>query len=262
MSGRADSSRDPYNLFAPAYDAWQAGYPKPFAEAALPFFEREIFGRRAPDRSLIDLACGTGTFLAHWAHRHPEWRLSGIDRSRAMLGQARQKLTGLGVEADLHHRSMENLSLASTFGVAVCVFDGVNHLTRIGDLRRFFKAVSRCLVPGGFLLFDLNDERAFRRLFSGTWTVEGDRLFVSVSASCRPDGLRGRADFTIFKEDRKCWSRTDLSIEERNGSRAEVEAALRPAALLPLRRRRFDPYRNEDIDTPRTLWICRRIEKS
>jgi SAM-dependent methyltransferase len=250
--------RDPYDLFARIYDAWQGGYPKPFAVAVFPFYEREILRRGTPDRSIADVACGTGTFLIAWAKRHSRWRLFGTDQSAGMLRAARRNLREADVSARLRRLPMQDLELPRPVGAVVSVFDSVNHITRVADLRRFLLRARGALLPGGLLLFDINDERAFPRLFRGSWTVEKEDLFVSAGGECRKDGTLGTLHFTAFERKRHGWRRTDFAIHERNWRRTEVEAAIRRSGLLPLRTRRVQPYPPDEVEAPRTLWICRR----
>jgi SAM-dependent methyltransferase len=249
--------KDPYDIFARFYDAWQAGYPKPFARAILPFYERELMRRSVPERSLADLACGTGTFLEAWAARHEDWSMTGVDQSKGMLRAARKNLKRSHVSAKLLHQPLQELDLRHPVGAAICVFDSLNHLTRLSDLRGAFRATAGSLHPGGLFIFDINDERAFPRLFQGSWTVESTGLFVSVIATCREDGLRGSLRYTVFERRRGSWSRSDFSIEERNWLRGEVEEALDRAGFTILRVRRIQPYPPSEIEAPRTLWVCR-----
>jgi hypothetical protein len=152
---------------------------------------------------------------------------------------------------------MEETRLPAPVGAAVAVFDSINHITRTQALRRAFRAIARSLLPGGLFLFDLNDERSFTRLFSGTWTIEADGLFVSVTADSK--GVIGSSRFTIFsRQGRSRWSRSEIEIRERNWESAEIRGAIRSAGLVPLRCRRVRPYPSSEVDSPRALWICRR----
>ncbi len=251
--GRA---RNPYDVFARVYDAWQAGFTRPFSAAILPFYEREILSRAIPERSLADIACGTGTFLLAWNRAHPGWRLVGTDASAGMLAAARRK----GTPGRLIRVPMQETRLPAPVGAAVCVFDSVNHLTRTADLRRAFRSIAATLLPGGLFLFDLNDERAFARLFSGSWTIQSPGLFVSVTATS--EGSTGSSRFVIFSRIsrgvREAWSRSDLTIRERNWTAGEIRSAIGGAGLELLRTRRIRPYPPDQVDSPRTLWICRR----
>ncbi len=248
---------DPYDTFARVYDAWQAGFSKPFSEAILPFYEREILARGAPEHSLADLACGTGTFLDAWRKRHPEWRLVGTDQSTAMLSVARRRLGG-GVS--LLAQSLQKTALSPPVGAIVCVFDSVNHLLKAADLARTLRAVHRSLLPGGLLLFDVTDERTFPSFFQGTWTVETEDLHVTATAACSPDRRSGRIGFTVFDRLGRVWRRSDFDVRERNWPARELRAALGAAGFSVLRMRRVQPYPPEEADPPRPLWIARRCQ--
>ncbi len=246
-------SRDPYDIFAAFYDSWQAGFTKPFSEAILPFYEREIRQRGVPDRSLADIACGTGIFLSAWHRRNPGWRLLGTDGSSGMLRAARRK----PVPARLLLARMEETRLPAPVGAAVSVFDSVNHITQTGALRRAFRSIAASVLPGGLFLFDLNDERAFPRLFSGSWTIESEGFFASVTAT--QNGEIGTSRFVIFSNSgRHAWRRTDILIRERNWHADEIRRALAEAGFTLLRTRSIRPYPAHEVDSPRTLWICRR----
>lgn len=249
---------DPYDLFAHVYDAWQAGYPKPFSEAVFPFYEREILRRGVPRLSLADFACGTGTFLRLWAARHPAWSLAGTDQSSPMLKLARSKLTTAGIKARLLRQSLQQVCLPEPVGAAVCVFDSLNHLLRLYDLRRCFRSVARGLLPGGLFLFDLNEERAFSRLFSGAWSVESRGLYVSAQASTSSDARIGTIHFTTFRQAGRTWKRNNFDIKERNWRSPEVRSCLAASGLIVLRVRIVQPYPPAEVEAPRTLWVCRK----
>ncbi|MDM7915422.1 MAG: class I SAM-dependent methyltransferase [Candidatus Eisenbacteria bacterium] len=248
-----------YDTFARVYDAWQSGYPRPFAEAIFPFYEREIERRGAPHSSIADLACGTGGFLRLWAARHPGWRLYGTDLSSGMLSAARRNLRAEGAPARLRLASLQATRLPEPVGAAVCVFDGVNHLTRTRDLERCFRSVARSVLPRGLFLFDLNEETSFARLFEGSWAVDAPGLHVEALASATKDGGYGTLRFRIFRARRSFgWTLREIAIRERNWRRPLVERALRESGWIVLRVRRIDPYPRAEVEAPRTLWICKR----
>jgi SAM-dependent methyltransferase len=254
MSRRAD----PYDTFARVYDAWQAGFSKPFSEAIFPFYEREILARRAPERSLADLACGTGTFLAAWHRRHPDWLLTGTDQSTAMLSVARRRLRAGGRNVSLFSQPLQRTALPAPVGAIVCVFDSVNHLLKPTDLRRTFRAAHRSLLPGGLFLFDVTDDREFPGFFQGTWAVETEDLHVTATAEYSPDRRSGLIHFTVFDRKGSVWRRSDFDVRERSWTAADLRSALEAAGFTVLRARRVQPYPPEEADPPRPLWIARR----
>lgn len=249
-----------YDLFARVYDAWQAGFPRPFSDAILPFYEDEILRRGTPAPLMADLACGTGIFLHAWRAKYPAWRLFGTDASSRMLGVARTRLRSpyASGHVKLLHQRLEETRLPERVGAAVCVFDSLNHLTTDAALRRCVSRVGENLLPGGLFVFDLNDERSFRRLFEGSWSVETDRFHATITAAHTPDGDHGVLRFTAFTPTGRAWRRHDFAIEERNWRAPFVRACLAEAGLAVLRVRRIQPYPVHEVDAPRTLWVCRK----
>lgn len=255
MSGRRTN---PYDIFARVYDAWQAGFSKPFSEAIFPFYEREILARGAPHASLADLACGTGTFLDLWRKRHPDWTLTGTDQSSAMLAVARRRLGRRSPRANLLAQPLQGTRLSPSVGVIVCVFDSMNHILTPTELARTFRSVHQSLLTGGLFLFDVTDERKFSAFFEGTWTVETNDLHVTASAECTPDGLSGSIHFTTFRREGTHWRRSDFDVRERNWTASDLRDAAADAGFTVLRVRRVQPYPPEEADPPRPLWILRR----
>jgi len=92
--------------------------------------------------SLLDIACGTGSQLVANRPIVPDARLVGLDRSFAMLDQARSKASDIAwVQAD----GAELPFRPETFDFICCQF-GFHHLPdKAGMLREVFKA----LRPGG-----------------------------------------------------------------------------------------------------------------
>jgi SAM-dependent methyltransferase len=114
----------------------------------------------APDRSVVDLGCGTGEHTAFLARAGA--RAVGLDRSEAMLEAARDH------EARGEGRFLEGDMLATAavladeppFGLALCLGNVLPHVLTDAELERFVAAVHGCLAPGGRLLLQiLNYER-------------------------------------------------------------------------------------------------------
>jgi SAM-dependent methyltransferase len=133
-----------YDRLARFYDAIMDD-PEPRAARVLDLIDRH---RPGPE-SVLELACGTGSILARLGgvtHR------TGLDRSAAMLAQARAKLPGV----ELVEGNMASFRLDRRFDVVVCVFDSLNHLLDFGDWESTFASVHDHLTDGGLFVFDVN----------------------------------------------------------------------------------------------------------
>ncbi len=105
-----------------------------------------------PDGALaLELGCGTGrmTRLLTGAG----YDMIGIDNSEGMLSVAREDLS----DSILYLlQDMCEFELYGTVAAAVCFLDGMNHLTRSGELEKCFRLVHNYLDPDGVFFFDLN----------------------------------------------------------------------------------------------------------
>lgn len=132
---------------------WIANSYNPFLQAAARYYS-------FPIRSVLDLACGTGTLtrqIAAWAES-----VVGLDASEAMLQQAREQPTDPRVR--YVHGDFASFRLDQTFDAAVCCGDSINYLRTPDDLAGFFERVRDHLVPAGLFVFDTLDHRIFKAM--------------------------------------------------------------------------------------------------
>ncbi|HIE94822.1 MAG TPA: class I SAM-dependent methyltransferase [Acidobacteria bacterium] len=107
---------------------------------------------RAPERSVVDIGCGTGEHVAFFAAAGA--RAVGLDRS---AGQ-----TWLPVRIVLRRFDARAvLGDEPPFGLAICLGNMLPHMGKDADLSRFFEAVRDILRPGGLLLIQLLNYEGF-----------------------------------------------------------------------------------------------------
>ncbi len=123
-----------------------------------PFLERLLDA--APDRSVLDIGCGTGEHTAFFARLGA--RAVGLDRSESMLEAARDhqaRQEGRFVEGDVLDASAL-LAGEAPFGLAICLGNMLPHVLEDDELAAFVTAVHDHLAPSAtFLLQILNYER-------------------------------------------------------------------------------------------------------
>ena len=179
-----------YDRLARFYDAIMDD-PSPRAERVVELVERY---RPAP-RSVLELACGTGSILARFEavpHR------TGLDISVEMLAEARTKLT----DVELVEGDMASFDLGRRFDVVVCVFDSINHLLDFGQWESNFAAVADHLTGDGLYVFDVNTLGELRRIGEEQpWVFDFDGNVLIM-------------DMAFGTEGRTSW---DLRIFERSG---------------------------------------------
>lgn len=150
-----------YGFLAGSYDALtrDVDYEKLRA-----YLEGRFSEARRPVKTVLDLACGTGTLT--WLLAARGYETIGVDISPEMLAQAREKAPeGFdGVEPMFLNQSMDKLDLYDTVDACVCCLDSVNYVTRPAQLRRAFQRVYTFLAPGGVFLFDARTPEALEAM--------------------------------------------------------------------------------------------------
>ena len=141
-----------YEALAGCYDA----LTEDVSYARRADFIEKLMGRsRIPIKTVLDLACGTGTMTDIFTRRGYE--LVAVDGSEDMLAVAREKAEGLpGVPPVFLHQDMPKLDLYGTVEAAICCLDSLNYLTSPRDLQRTLERLRLFIQPGGVLIFDVN----------------------------------------------------------------------------------------------------------
>ncbi len=105
---------------------------------------------------LLDLGCGNARFLSPSLKEYPPSIYEGVDLSEAALHEAQEYLVDLPTETMFSHADLLQ-SIETTTQNWDIIFSGfaLHHLMPV-EKRRFFHAVSKCLLPGGqFILVDV-----------------------------------------------------------------------------------------------------------
>ncbi len=122
-------------------------------------FLHDLFRRRGPVGSVLDVACGTFALDLPLARRGYE--VVGRDLSEAMLAVARRNLAAAGRAADLAQGDMRSLRLGRTFDAVLCLGTAFNYMSKAADARRALRTARLHLRPGGLLVLDLTNFASF-----------------------------------------------------------------------------------------------------
>lgn len=112
------------------------------------------------NNSLLDLACGTGSFLKEYSLLfNNNQNLAGIDGSSSMIEFARKKLPE---NISLHCKDIRDYNLDLKFDVITILFDSINYLTSESDVIQTLKNCRSHLKRDGILIFDSITSFGFR----------------------------------------------------------------------------------------------------
>lgn len=97
---------------------------------------------------LLDIACGTGGHLRHFAELFEH--VEGLELSVPMAETARAALPGVNV----HPGDMRDFRLGTTFDVVTCMFGSLGYMTSVAELSRALSMFATHLEPGGVAVVD------------------------------------------------------------------------------------------------------------
>jgi SAM-dependent methyltransferase len=131
---------DPYGAFAAIYDQWSVHMTED-----VPFY---VELAREADGPVVELAIGNGRVAIPVA-RETGKEVVGIDRSPAMLAQAKERAEAEGIRLTLRELDMRDLELEEPAALVYCPFRALLHLPTWADRRRVFERVAAALSPDG-----------------------------------------------------------------------------------------------------------------
>lgn len=132
---------------ADIYDRIYRGRGKDYAAEA-DEIARVARSRRPSALSLLDVACGTGTHLAHFATRFDS--VAGLELSEEMLVIAKRRLQ----DVPLHLADMRDFDLGRSFDVITCLFSSIGHMETTDELDTATARMAAHLEPGGVLVIE------------------------------------------------------------------------------------------------------------
>ena len=139
---------------APAYDRWARYYDATEADRQphLGFYGALL---RPGDRSVLEVACGTGVVAAELGARIAASgatpRVVGVDISAGMLALARERWP----RWEWVHGDMRELPVEGRFDLVFCCYHSVQFMPTEADLAQAFAAARARIAPGGRYAFDL-----------------------------------------------------------------------------------------------------------
>ena len=221
-----------YEFLAWCYDRFtqDVDYPR-WAD----YIETHFTRCALPIRTVLDLACGTGSLTAELARRGYE--MIGADCSEEMLSVAAEKCRGAGaIEPIFLHQAMEDLDLYGTIDACVCCLDSVNYVTSPKKLARAFRRVHTFLMPGGLFLFDANTPDKLRALDGQLFLDEDEDAYCVWRAEFSPRRRVCTYGMDLFfREQGGLWRREAEVHEEYAYEPAELEDMLRQAGFRQIR---------------------------
>ena len=241
-----------YEALAASYDELteDVGYEK-----RADFVERLFLRARRPVRSLLDLACGTGTMAELFARRG--YAVTGVDGSPEMLAQAQRKLAALEPMPLLLCQSMPRLRLLEPVDAAICCLDSINYLTRPRDVQRTFVRLHDAIAPGGALVFDVHAVSKMEKLDGAVLLDEREDVFCLWRTRYRKNvrTLDYEVDLFRLRPD-GAWERDFEEHHQRAYTADELASWLKEAGFAAVRTHGELKMRRADERDGRIYFSC------
>ena len=245
-----------YGFLAPSYDALTRDVDY---EAVCDYLEGYFAQARCPVKTVLDLACGTGSLT--WLLARRGYETIGVDLSQEMLAQARDKggEDFSGVPPLFLCQSMDKLDLYGTIDVCVSCLDSVNYVTRPALLGRAFQRVHTFLMPGGLFLFDARTPEALAAMDGQVFLDETEDAYCVWQGSYSPKRRVCTYYMDIFRRrEDDTWERGWEEHREYAYTVQELTAMLKEAGFTQIKTYAWRKCRAPKPGDDRVLFLARK----
>ncbi|WP_096201335.1 class I SAM-dependent DNA methyltransferase [Bacillus sp. FJAT-45350] len=128
------------------------------------FFERKQQQYAPTCKEVLDVGCGTGSFLLRLAKGG--YLASGVDLSPDMLTVTQEKLNSAGYSVPLFQQNMCQLEMVDKFDAVTVFCDSLNYLEEERDVMEAFRSIHQQLKTDGLFLFDVHTSYKMNEVFA------------------------------------------------------------------------------------------------
>jgi ubiquinone/menaquinone biosynthesis C-methylase UbiE len=134
-----------FSKSAQYYDEIYASVGKDYAAEAARTHKLIKTCKKTKGKSLLDVACGTGT---HASYLSKYYQVEGLDLDAGLLAVAKKKHPGIR----FHQGDMLSFDLGHQFDAVVCLFSSIGYVKTKSRLQKAVK--TRHVLPGGVLIVE------------------------------------------------------------------------------------------------------------
>ena len=147
-----------------------------------------------PGAKLLDVPCGSGRIALELAARG--YRVTGVERSRTLLDEARAEATRRDLDVEWIEGDMWSLDAGSGFDHALCMWSSIGYGSEEDD-DRFFASLAACLVPEGSLLIETHVVETLLHWFEPQGFRWAGEIGVSESRHFDPESGRIETEWLL-----------------------------------------------------------------
>lgn len=201
------------------------------------------------EKKLLEIGCGTGEIA--YRLQKMDYEVTAIDNSEDMLNVAARKYKNI----DFLKLDMRDLKDEDSYGVVIAVFDTLNYLNDLEDLKKSFCNIKKSLKSKGVFLFDVLTKKMIEYMFpEGIFTDDRENLTIVWKHSKKNDLEEVKASFFAREKD-NFYQRYDQVFMKKIFLHKEILEIAQESG--------FDLIKKEvntEIAGPRVIYLFKRVD--
>ena len=198
-------------------------------EATVQFYMEILRREGIEPRSVVDLACGTGSVTAILARMG--YPVLGVDMSEEMLTEAAMKTMDLEPMPRFVCQKLQELKLPRAVDMAVCALDSLDYVTDPADCKEAIRRVYKALNPGGIFIFDVNTPEKLRAMDGQVFLDEDDDVYCAWRGEFDAETNICTYWMDLFQRQGKVWNRSYEEHREYAYSETQLRDYLKAAGF-------------------------------
>ena len=233
---------DAYHALAASYDRLTNDVDY---EATVKFYMEILRREGVKPRSVVDLACGTGSVTAILARMG--YPVLGVDMSEEMLTEAMSKVMDMENPPRFVCQKLQELKLPRAVDMAVCALDSLDYITDPADCKEAIRRVYKALNPGGIFIFDVNTPEKLRAMDGQVFLDEDDDVYCVWRGEFDEETNICTYWMDLFQRQGKAWQRSYEEHREYAYSDEQLRGYLKDAGFTHI-----EVYADRKFEAPRT----------
>jgi SAM-dependent methyltransferase len=198
-------------------------------EATVDFYMEIMAKEGVQPRTVVDLACGTGSVTEILARRG--YPVIGVDMSEEMLTVATQKAMALENMPRFVCQKLEELWLPRGVDLAVCALDSLDYITEPENCEKAIARVYKALNPGGIFIFDVNTPEKLRAMDGQVFLDEDDDVYCVWRGEFQEETNICSYGMDLFQRVGDVWQRSFEEHREYAYSEDQLRSYLKAAGF-------------------------------
>lgn len=202
-------------------------------EATVAFYNEILKREGLHPRTVVDLACGTGSVTAILARQGLQ--VTGVDMSEEMLTVAMEKVMDMENPPRFVCQKLQKLWLPRGVDLAVCALDSLDYVTNPENCKESIRRVYKALNPGGIFIFDVNTPEKLRAMDSQVFLDEDDDVYCVWRGEFDEQSNICSYGMDLFQRRGEVWERSFEEHREYAYSQEQLTEYLKTAGFTHIK---------------------------